>query len=105
MRSVSSQILPMFWIHLAGFGVTDKVVNTQTGDKLKLLPIPEDKISVPMKVPSRVNLTNGNRHWRIGTSSKAISNDSCAQNGVFVWSRSGGPHRIFSLRVSNSVLV
>ena len=25
-----------------GFGVTVKVFNTQTGDKLKLLPIPED---------------------------------------------------------------
>ena len=37
------KVPPRFWNFHEGFGVTDKVVNTQTGDKLKLLPIPEDK--------------------------------------------------------------
>ncbi len=38
-----TKIPPRFLNYQGGLGVTDKVVNTQTGDKLKLLPIPEDK--------------------------------------------------------------
>ncbi len=38
---------------MTGCDVTDKGFNTQTGDKLKLLPIPEDKLFLALAHTAR----------------------------------------------------